>query len=91
VRETLGDIPVLLLGNKSDLPRAVNRSEAEALASAWRIPYFESTCLDGLGVGEFFHALALAAAERAQTSSKWPDKEPPPGPGDVRQEPASGD
>lgn len=91
VRETLGDIPVLLLGNKSDLPRAVNRAEAEALASAWRIPYFESSCLDGLGVGEFFQALALAAAERAQTSSRGSDKKPPPDRGNVRPEPASTD
>ncbi|MGA2112347.1 MAG: Rab family GTPase [Anaerolineales bacterium] len=91
VRETLGDIPVLLLGNKSDLPRAVNRSEAEALASAWRIPYYEASCLDGSGVGEFFQALALTAAERAQKSSKWPDREglPPADQGDRKQEPAS--
>jgi len=73
VRETLGDIPVLLLGNKSDLPRVVNRSEAEALASAWRIPYFEASCLNGAGVRDFFQALALAAADRAQKASKWPD------------------
>jgi small GTP-binding protein len=92
VRETLGDIPVLLLGNKSDLPRMVNRPEAEALASAWRIPYYESSCVDGSGVGEFFQALALAAADRAQQSSRLPDRETPPSPQEEGrpQEPASG-
>jgi small GTP-binding protein len=66
VREQLGDIPVILLGNKADLERVVTREEAETLANAWHTPYFETSCVDGRGVGEFFLSLSAAALQYAQ-------------------------
>jgi small GTP-binding protein len=66
VREQLGDIPVILLGNKADLERVVTLEEAETLASAWHTPYFETSCVDGRGVTEFFMALSAAALRHAQ-------------------------
>lgn len=66
VREQLGDVPVILLGNKADLERTVTREEAETLANAWHTPYFETSCVDGRGVGEFFMSLSAAALEHAR-------------------------
>lgn len=66
VREQLGDIPVILLGNKADLARVVSREEAETLARAWHTPYFETSCVDGRGVRDFFLALSGAALQHAR-------------------------
>jgi hypothetical protein len=57
---------VVLLGNKADLPRVVSREEAETLAGAWRTPYFETSCVDGRGVKEFFLALSHEALQHAR-------------------------
>ncbi len=63
LRSHLGSIPVLLVGNKADLPREISRLEAESLARAWGTPYFETSCVTGVGVLEFFRALAAAALQ----------------------------
>ncbi|WP_322802381.1 Rab family GTPase [Thermoflexus sp.] len=65
LRSHLGSIPVLLVGNKADLPREISRWEAESLARAWGTPYFETSCVTGVGVLEFFQALAAAALKGA--------------------------
>ncbi len=61
LRTRVGPIPLLLVGNKADLPREISRLEAESLARAWDLPYFETSCVTGAGVPEFFRALAMAA------------------------------
>ncbi len=61
VHKYLQDVPVLLLANKIELPRQISRVEAQALAKAWNIPLFESSCATGEGVAEFFEALAQHA------------------------------
>ena len=65
-REFLPDVPILLLGNKTDLPRQVARDEAQQIAQAWHTPFFESSCASGSGVAEFFEALAYHAWQHAQ-------------------------
>jgi small GTP-binding protein len=65
-REFLPDVPILLLANKIDLPRQVPREQAEAVAQAWNVPFFESSCANGEGVTEFFQALARYAWQYAQ-------------------------
>ncbi|MFN3928044.1 MAG: Rab family GTPase [Thermoflexus sp.] len=68
LRGHIGQIPLLLVGNKADLPREISRSEAESLARAWGTPYFETSCVTGLGIPEFFRALAQAALGGASYS-----------------------
>lgn len=65
-REFLPDAPILLLANKIDLARHVSREQAEQVASAWQVPFFESSCASGEGVAEFFQALARYAWQYAQ-------------------------
>ncbi|MCX7840629.1 MAG: GTP-binding protein [Anaerolineae bacterium] len=69
-REFLPDVPILLLANKIDLPRQVSREQAEEVARAWNVPFFESSCASGEGVAEFFHALAQYAWQHAQQQSQ---------------------
>jgi small GTP-binding protein len=60
VKNNAGDIPMLLVGNKSDLvnDRAVNRTEAEAFAREFQLYYIESSAKDGTGVGDVFAILS---------------------------------
>ncbi len=66
IQEMLPNIPVVLAGNKTDLPRQVALEEGRALAAEWRVPFFETSCLSGLGVQEFFEAVASAATIAGQ-------------------------
>ena len=63
LRDHAGGIPLFLVGNKADLPREISRLEAETLARAWGTSYFETSCLTGAGIPEFFRALARAALQ----------------------------
>jgi small GTP-binding protein len=65
-RKYLRDVPVVLLANKTDLPRQVSHKKAAALAKAWDVPLFESSCATGEGVAKFFEALARSAWEHAR-------------------------
>ncbi len=69
VRTHLNDVPVMLLANKADLPRQVSPEETSAIAKAWGIPLFESSCATGNGVTEFFDALARTAWEHSRKTS----------------------
>lgn len=75
-RDSLHDVPMLLLANKIDLPRQVSLEEMTQIAKAWNMQYYESSCANGKGVAEFFEALAATAVENAQ---KTPPAEMPVG------------
>jgi small GTP-binding protein len=65
-REFAPDIPLLLLANKTDLPRQISHEESRQVAQAWNTPFFESSCSSGEGVNEFFEALASQAWQYAR-------------------------
>ncbi|MHA1109927.1 MAG: GTP-binding protein [Promethearchaeota archaeon] len=56
VKSNAGEIPMLLVGNKSDLvnERSVSREEAESFAREFQLFYIESSAKDGTGVGDVF-------------------------------------
>ncbi len=70
VRRYLRDVPIVLLGNKTELPRQVTRVEALALAQAWGTSLFECSCATGDGVAEFFTALARQACRNRPDGSQ---------------------
>lgn len=76
IRAILPNVPLVIAGNKIDLERQVSTAEGQALAKAWRVPFFETSCLLGTGVREFFHALAHVAMESTAVSftSRQPRK-----------------
>ncbi len=61
IRKEVGEIPTLLVGNKSDLQdqRVVSQKEAEKLAKKLGFLYVESSAKNGVGVGDIFKILAL--------------------------------
>ncbi len=61
VKKESGDIPILLVGNKSDLinERAVSLKEANQIAKDLNMFYVESSAKNGKGVGDVFAILSL--------------------------------
>ncbi len=70
IHQYLKGVPVLLLANKTDLPRQVSPEEMALVAKAWGIPVYESSCANGGGVREFFEALAQSAWHHAHMPKK---------------------
>uniref|UniRef100_A0A6B2LKY2 small monomeric GTPase n=1 Tax=Arcella intermedia TaxID=1963864 RepID=A0A6B2LKY2_9EUKA len=52
-------VPMVLIGNKSDLEaqREVSRGEGETLAKQWNIPFFEGSALTRTNVDEVFFSI----------------------------------
>jgi GTPase SAR1 family protein len=71
-RDFAPNIPILLLANKTDLPRQITREESLQVAQAWNTPFFESSCASGEGVNEFFEALAYHAWQHSQQKQEIP-------------------
>jgi small GTP-binding protein len=54
------EIPLVLIGNKCDLPEAqrqVTPDEGRAIAKAWGCPFFETSAKESINVAESFEAL----------------------------------
>ena len=81
IREFLPTAPLVLVGNKIDLERQVTWAEGQSLAQAWGVPFFETSCVSGQGVGEFFGVLTQVAVNHCgsrtskETASKVKDEE----------------
>jgi small GTP-binding protein len=72
IRDSSSDsspIDVILVGNKSDLERMVEKAEAEDLAKQFQIPYFETSAKDATNVDAAFLALATSALKRRQSQN----------------------
>ena len=56
----VGQVPLILVGNKSDLTdqREVSREEAELYAEQKRLHYVETSAKTGVGVNEMFYSLS---------------------------------
>jgi len=67
IRKNSEKIPLLLVGNKSDLnEREVGYDEAEAFAAELQVPYVETSALKNKNVEEAFRIAALLAMQRDQ-------------------------
>ncbi|MHA1688542.1 MAG: Rab family GTPase [Promethearchaeota archaeon] len=51
-------IPIIIIGNKIDLERKIDRSEAEALAKKLNAEYIEASAKSGKNVPEIFEKIA---------------------------------
>ena len=71
IRETGKEIlPVVLVGNKCDLPpekRKITVIEGKEKADEFKLPFFESSCKEGINIKEVFHKLI----EEITTKSSW--------------------
>ncbi len=69
-RKNAGNVPGILIGNKSDLldQRAVTREEAEAFAQQAGLKYIETSAKLDENVGDSFQKIAITIIQ-----TKWPD------------------
>jgi GTPase KRas protein len=51
------NLPLVLVGNKADLPRAVSSQEGAALAASWGAVFIEASAKTCVNVDESFHAI----------------------------------
>ena len=61
------DLPIILVGNKCDLSddnRQVSLKEGEDKAQEFQIPFFETSCKDGININEVFEKLCEDILER---------------------------
>lgn len=66
IQAVLPHVPMVLVGNKIDLPRQVSTREGRALAEVWGAPFIETSCLTGDGVQDLFGLLEEAARNSAK-------------------------
>ena len=75
-RPTADGIPIIMVGNKSDLEaqRQVSTEEAKKLSKAWRIPFYEASALTRSNVDAVFSDIVRLVrksfAEPKNTKSK---------------------
>lgn len=70
IRSLLPHVPLVVVGNKTDLVRQVSKEEGAALASSWSVPFFETSCLTGEGVWDVFLTLADLASQYSKSNDK---------------------
>lgn len=63
-------IPMILIGNKIDLPRKIPKAEAERFAKLNGMIYYETSAKRGLNVNEIFNKLASMTMEKKDTHKK---------------------
>eukprot|EP01114_Cavostelium_apophysatum_P012300 TRINITY_DN2736_c0_g1_i1.p1 TRINITY_DN2736_c0_g1~~TRINITY_DN2736_c0_g1_i1.p1 ORF type:complete len:185 (+),score=56.58 TRINITY_DN2736_c0_g1_i1:117-671(+) len=61
-------VPMVLVGNKSDLEtqRHVSKEEGQALATKFGIPFFETSALTGTNTEEIFHAICREVRDKSK-------------------------
>ena len=64
IQSALPRVPIVLVGNKIDLPRQVETEEGRALAQAWNVAFFETSSFTGDGVKDLFSVLADVSVRR---------------------------
>lgn len=69
IRSLLPCVPLVVVGNKTDLARQVSTEEGAALASSWGVPFFETSCRTGGGVRDVFLTLADLASKYSKSKS----------------------
>jgi len=64
-----GEVPMILVGNKIDLPRKVSAEEGASVAESLRIPYIETSAKDQTNVEKTFHMLGEMILESLTATS----------------------
>lgn len=74
VRQACGNIPIILIGNKADLPAKVAPGEGEQFAREHQMLFIESSAKSGLNVGIAFERLGQQVlSQLGSSTSSTPD------------------
>eukprot|EP01114_Cavostelium_apophysatum_P011404 TRINITY_DN25649_c0_g1_i1.p1 TRINITY_DN25649_c0_g1~~TRINITY_DN25649_c0_g1_i1.p1 ORF type:complete len:211 (+),score=43.91 TRINITY_DN25649_c0_g1_i1:73-705(+) len=68
-RYTPDNTPIVLVGNKSDLPRVVDASAVNAFAAKHNLQHFETSAKEGTNVNQAFMALAEKIVDNKYSGS----------------------
>jgi Ras-related protein Rab-11A len=76
-QHTSADLPILLIGNKSDLvdERKVSREQATNLAKQLNIPYMETSALNASNVEQAFMSLVTSIYQKKKLQSVGPSSD----------------
>ncbi|MHA1796954.1 MAG: Rab family GTPase [Candidatus Helarchaeota archaeon] len=69
VKEFCPNIPLIMTGNKVDLPRVVSVDEAKKFAASYNIPIFETSAKDNINVDDLFNYFSLILLKQGITPS----------------------
>ena len=72
IKENLNDIPIAIFGNKCDLDKSmweVTKDEIIKFVEEKKLPYFETSAKDNVGIKEGFESLANSAYEKWEETS----------------------
>ena len=70
-------LPVILVGNKCDISdeeRKVSIEEGQGKADEFKIPFFETSCKDGININEVFEKLIEDILNKGDGNLKRKDK-----------------
>jgi small GTP-binding protein len=70
IRSIIPGVPMVLAGNKCDQDRQVTFAEGATLARQWDVPFFETSCVSGTSVEEYFTTLADYAVSFAKVRTR---------------------
>lgn len=59
---------MVLIGNKIDLPREVTTDEGKKIAEYYKIPFFESSAKENIGISEFVRKIITEVIESNRPS-----------------------
>lgn len=59
VKELSGDIPFVIVGNKSDLKKTIDQSKIEEKVSYYGVEYYETSAKHNINIDKAFHNLSI--------------------------------
>ena len=61
---------MVIIGNKIDLPREVTTEEGRKLAEHYKVPFFETSAKDNIGILEFLKKIISEVMESLKPTDK---------------------
>ena len=71
-------IPMILVGNKSDMgtDRVVTKEEGQALSEEFKCPFFETSAKNGINCTEAFHGIIKVISKKKEPEKPKVEKRP---------------
>jgi small GTP-binding protein len=70
IDNTEKNIKMVIIGNKIDLPREVTTEEGRKLAEHYKVPFFETSAKDNIGISDFIRKIISEVMESFKPAEK---------------------